>query len=293
MTNWIAREEDGAHWYDRRTGKPVYEVPLKTDPTRTKSPTLREARVLDLVPGATRITREKSRPGLQAWIIDQHIGAALTLPSIEGETMDERAKRVIRDAKAQVEKASSFGARMHEAIELHLSGSSDFLSGLLTSDIVFFAGVQSWLDANPIEVENLEFTFANRVLGYGGRLDAVGRIDLSGLGLAKDGPAFRRCIFDWKTQATVKDKPFRHYVEQGMQLIGYKRGQYADPDEFEQDDSLLFNLMISSTEPGRIEPWIWWEEARLWNGFNACRTLYYELGQGYSLVNPEGLLFDE
>lgn len=270
--------EEGAHWYTRR-GEPAFTVPNKSKPGQERAVTARDAKALGLLPSVTGITRMLNRAGLQAWIVQQHVMAALTLPEVPGETADDRAKRVILDARAQVEKASNFGGRIHEAIERYLAG-QPFMNNLVPSDIPFVMGVIQWLEEKKLEgweVEELEYSFANERLGFGGRVDA--RIII---------PPFGRCIVDWKTQQTVPGKPFRHYPEHGMQLAGYGHGT-NEPDLYRA------NVLISSTEPGRIEPFVWFPgDLWAWQAFLACKVLYYApVGPGKSLGKWADIKIDE
>jgi hypothetical protein len=173
------------------------------------------------------------------------------------------------------ERAANFGTRMHEAIEFKLAGRG--LPEILTvQDVPFVFNVFEWLEANPIKVESLEFTFANKELGYGGRIDCIGDVDISGLG-REDAPTVVRCIIDWKTQATQPGRPFRHYPEHGMQVAGYGGG-------INEEGIYGLNLMISSTEPGRIEPYLWLDFDKNWFAFEAARRLYYSVaGPGKNL----------
>src|SRR6266436_7275945 len=95
--NAIASE--ACHYY-ARDGAPVYEVPrAKGDGTRPT--TLADARKRDLVPSVTNVLNVAAKPGLETWKAQQLLQSALTLPRIEGETLDAYALRVIEDSKAQ------------------------------------------------------------------------------------------------------------------------------------------------------------------------------------------------
>jgi hypothetical protein len=213
------------------------------------------------------------KPGLNAWIVNQHVQAALSLaPDTPAE---EKEKRILNLASEYAARASRFGGRLHEAIEFKLKGLDQLPDDTLTSDFPFIWGVFNWLNEHPIIVEELEFDFANPDKGYGGRIDCIGAIDIG------EGKP-HRCIIDWKTQATEPGKSFRIYPEHGMQLWAYWNG--SGDSHPEHEDTLLFNLLISSTEPGRIEPYIWLDKERYGKGFNHCLGLYYLFGQGRRLL---------
>jgi hypothetical protein len=57
-------------------------------------------------------------------------------------------------------------------------------------------------------------------------------------------------ILDFKTKKTEPDKPVDAYPEFGMQLAAYAATQYG-PNAL--PDVLAANVVISTTEPGRIE----------------------------------------
>ena len=68
---------DAAHWY-QRDGQPLHTVlSAKGEPRPT---TLRDARKLDLLPSVTNILGVIAKPELTAWLQEQAVMAALTLP---------------------------------------------------------------------------------------------------------------------------------------------------------------------------------------------------------------------
>lgn len=106
---------EGGHWYDRN-GNPVYEV-LKADGSGMKKTTLREARILSLVPGITSIIKCSAKPALVKWQREQSILAALTLPRKDGETEADWLKRVFVDMDATAANAAEEGTRIHAAVQ--------------------------------------------------------------------------------------------------------------------------------------------------------------------------------
>jgi len=291
--------EDGSHWYDRRTGQPVDVVPMKTRPGEVKVPTAKDAREYGLLPGCTSVTRMLKEGGLDRWIIDQHIKAALRLTRAPGEADNEFAKRIVVEARDYSEKAANFGSRMHSNIELYLKDKWGIGEGYtvsddtLPSDWPYLWEVQKWLDAHEIRPEDegspmgLEFSFANAEYGYGARVDCRGMIDIG------EGTR-RRAYIDWKTQATTPGKPFNHWPGHGMQLISHLRGASTEETEEKDKDTVLLNILISSTEPGRIEPFLWLDQDRQWEGFRHCLGLYYMYGPGKALKSDlDSLEMDE
>jgi len=78
---------DAAHWY-QRDGRPLHTVlSAKGEPRPT---TLRDARKLNLLPSVTNILGIIAKPELTAWLQEQAVMAALTLPRLPGETESAR-----------------------------------------------------------------------------------------------------------------------------------------------------------------------------------------------------------
>jgi hypothetical protein len=107
--------KDSTHWYDR-SGQPVYTV-LGANGQQV-TPDIRHARKLGLLPGVTGILKVQSAPGLVNWLVDQALMAALTLPRVEGESLDNFKARAKRDSQQQAEQARDRGAECHTALEL-------------------------------------------------------------------------------------------------------------------------------------------------------------------------------
>jgi hypothetical protein len=105
---------DSAHWY-QRDGVACHTVPsLKGEPRPT---TLRDARKLGLLPSVTNILGVIAKPELTAWLQEQAVMAALTLPRIAGETEDAFAKRVVADSQSTRDGAADFGTGFHHGAE--------------------------------------------------------------------------------------------------------------------------------------------------------------------------------
>ncbi len=155
---------EACHYYDKQ-GNAVYEVPrAKGDGMRPT--TLADARKLGLVPSVTTILSCAAKPGLDAWKAKQLLEAALTLPRLPNESLDDYATRVIEDSKAQGKKAAERGTALHEAIE-------DYIWGRTTpewdkhSEKVIETLRQYGIDFYSGKPEN---SFACK-LGFGGKID--------------------------------------------------------------------------------------------------------------------------
>jgi hypothetical protein len=78
---------------------------------------LRDARKFDLVPSVTNVLGVIAKPELTAWLQEQAVLAALTLPRIDGESEDVFAKRVVTDSLTTRDGAADFGTAFHHGAE--------------------------------------------------------------------------------------------------------------------------------------------------------------------------------
>ena len=85
-------------------------------------PDIRHARKLGLLPGVTSVLKVQSAPALVNWMVDQALMSALTLPRVEGESLDDFKKRAQRDSQEQGNKARDKGSELHTALELAVQG---------------------------------------------------------------------------------------------------------------------------------------------------------------------------
>lgn len=190
---------ESTHWYDKE-GRPRYTVIGKNGNERPT--TLRDARQMGLYPSVTSIIRVAAAPGLENWKIDQALMAALTLPRLEGESLDDFMARAKKDAKEQGIKAAERGTEIHAAIEL------GFAKGF-ASDA--YNAVRQALDERwPDEEWIAESSFAHE-LGFGGKIDLYSKT-----GIFVD--------FKTKDRLDTSDPAKLVYDEHGMQLSAYAMG---------------------------------------------------------------------
>ncbi len=194
----IASEQ--GHWYDKQ-GVAVYEV-HRVKGGGMRPTTLADARKLGLVPSVTTILACAAKPGLEAWKAKQILEAALTLPRLPDETLDDYATRIIEDSKAQGRKAAERGTELHAAIEDYIWGrttpawdkhSEKVIETLHQYGIDLYAG-------KP------EHSFASS-LGYGGKIDWHND----------------EIVCDFKTKANLEPKRLA-YDEHCWQLSAYATG---------------------------------------------------------------------
>lgn len=263
MAEILINPEKSSHWYTK-DGKPMHHVPMKTRPGEFRNTTVKDARELGLLPSVTSIQQVVYKPVLQSWIQTQLVLSALTLPMLPGESHDAFAKRVVQDGAAEGKAAADFGTRIHALVEMYLRDASSIPS-LDAWEMGYLTGFIDWTYKNKLEPVKLEETFANEAEGFGGTIDYQGYLDE------------QRVIIDWKTQKTYPGKGISFYPDWNPQLAAYKHGK-------EDRESLLVSVVISSTEPGRVQSFVWPDDDQAWECFKAMRTIYYSpLGQGSSL----------
>ena len=187
---------ESTHWYDA-DGKPRYTVTGKNG--KERATTLRDARAMNLYPSVTTIIKVAAAPGLENWKIDQALMAALTLPRIEGESLDDFMERAKKDAKEQAIKAAERGTAIHADIERGFQG----------VDSEAYRAVRAVLDEMfPNEKWVSESSFSC-MLGFGGKIDLY----------SKNG-----IFVDFKTKDDLDPENLTVYDEQGMQLSAYAVG---------------------------------------------------------------------
>ena len=113
------RASESQHWYTR-DGVPRYTVIGKNG--KERNTTLRDARTESLVPSVTTILNVAAKPALTAWLMNQVLMAALTLPKLPEESDDDYCKRVMQDSKEQGKAAANEGTDIHAAIQGYYEG---------------------------------------------------------------------------------------------------------------------------------------------------------------------------
>jgi len=190
---------ESGHWYTK-SGEPRYTVVGKNGKERPT--TLRDARKEGWVPGATLIIKCAAAPGLQAWIIDQHLLACLTTERRIDESEADFIARLKRDAGEQAKKAADRGTTIHawvqdgfEGGKLSAEAYKYYISAKNTLENAFNADIK-WV---------CEQTFPGDK--YSGKVD-----------LHND-----KYVIDIKT--TEKDiGTLKTWHEQAMQLAAYEQG---------------------------------------------------------------------
>lgn len=219
----MAYASEAGHWYDR-AGKPCYTLIGKNG--KLRNTTLRDARKEGFVPSVTEILKVLAKPGLERWKLEQVKLAALTLPKIDGESLDEFSARIDIDATEQMVQARDLGTSIHTEIE-HYFGNEEVeqhetIVCALDDALKKEFGSQSWCP---------EKSFASPY-GFGGKVDLF----------SKDW------VVDYKTKDFGPDdmkKKFT-YDEHILQLSAYRLGLGLS-------HAGIANVFISRNHPGLIK----------------------------------------
>ena len=242
--------KESGHWY-AIDGEPKYTIIGKNG--KERNTTLRDARKEHFLPSVTTILKVADKPALNRWKENQILLAALTLPKVDGETVDQFAKRVQEDANQQSKDARELGSEIHGAIEsFFLTGNfnPEFTDEVLATNKALTTryGNQKWLAERSV----------THSLGYGGKVD-LHSADV---------------IVDYKTKDFDENNLPKGYDEQCMQLAAYRACINPDAE--------CANLFVSRTNPGLVHLHEWSED-ELTKGFEMFRHLlaYWKLMKSY------------
>jgi len=243
---------EAGHWYDR-TGSSQYTIVGANG--KERNTTLRDARKFGYLPSVSAILKVAASPGLEKWKRDNLLMAALTLPKIEGETVDEFAERVEKDANDQATKARDLGTAIHASLENAFGQLGDYPADhepyvvAVTDSLFNHFGHVSW---------SAEKSFAS-ALGYGGKID-----------LHND-----KIVIDFKTSAFDDAAKKEGYPEHIMQLVAYGEGLGLK-------DYRIANVFVSTSTPGLVKIVEYTEEQKrtAWRKF-LCLLNYWMFDKGY------------
>lgn len=222
---------------------PFYEVPNASKPGEVRRTTIKDARKANALPSVTNIISILDRPALNDWRVRTAIEAALTLPRLPDESVDDYANRIVTDAEQQSVDARDFGTRIHDALDARLQTMS-IPATEDTSIAPYLAGAWEWIVENVTKVYRTEFYCSHRHFNYAGRVDL--ECDVAGLG---------RTVCDFKTQRIKGDK-CTTYPEWGEQIAAYSNA-IALPGE----PISGLSVVIDSAKPSPCFTHIWTEQA--------------------------------
>ena len=216
---------ESGHWY-AKDGTPAYTVIGKNG--KERNTTLRDARTNGYVPSVTGILKLLAAPGLEQWKQKNILMAALTLPKIEGESLDDFAIRVEQDAREQSLKAMELGTHIHTSLERAYQGESfepshePFCRATMTAIQDHF-GIANW---------SAEKSFSSP-LGFGGKVDLHSKES--------------NIIIDFKTSAFDDASKKEGYLENRLQLAAYRIGLDLSPNY------RAANIFVSTSVPGLVK----------------------------------------
>jgi len=186
---------ESGHWYDLK-GNPAYTITGSKGQERNT--TLRDARKVGLVPSVTTILSVLAKPGLERWKMIQLLQSALTLPKLEGESLDGYAERVIADSQEQGKKARDLGTGIHGSIERYFLGLSYDNKSRVAAALDVLPQGQEW---------SAEKSFSSH-FGFGGKCDLHSE----------------NWVIDFKTKEFSEVDGLKIWDEHAMQLAAYRYG---------------------------------------------------------------------
>lgn len=202
VTASAPRASESNHWYTRE-GVPMYTVEAKKGGQRAT--TLRDARSLNLVPSVTTILNVAAKPALLAWMQQQVLYAALTLPRRPDEPEKDYIDRIISDSKEQGKAAADAGTDIHASIQGHYennpTGKHQESVDACVKAIHDHFGDAIWIS---------ERSFAHEA-GFGGKCDLFCAGTLN-------------AVVDIKTKEFTDPDKIGGYDEHLMQLAAYRVG---------------------------------------------------------------------
>jgi hypothetical protein len=201
------KTEKSGHFYTK-DGSPAYTV-IGSSTGKERATNVSDARKLGLLPSVTTIIGVANKgEGLQRWMQEQAILAALTLPRLEGEDESVWLSRVMKDSKATGMEAATRGTAIHNIIQ------SYFEQMLLPEKPPYLDAIDTVLNnAFGKQLFVSEKSFAHG-LGFGGKVDLMAKpVNGQGTGF----------VVDFKTKTTDLDKT-DVWFEHELQLAAYREG---------------------------------------------------------------------
>ncbi len=227
----VQRSADSAHWYTR-SGQPCFEIPKKGG-GGMRSPNVKDAREMNLVPSVTGILGVINKPNLNSWKEEQAVLAVLSTPRKPGESLDAFVHRVMQVERVQEQeaaKARELGSAIHDAIEKALNNRAwdHKLAPYVEPIIQWRMGIGNVVWTEKILVGN----------GYAGRAD-----------LLMESEQFNSLMLtDFKTTGTLPKESYKeHILQTAAYAASLKRGNPSDNRPI-----WTTNVYISTKEPGKF-----------------------------------------
>lgn len=253
----LFKSDKASHWYTRK-GDAVHEVDKSSSGDGTRPTNVSDARKLDLLPSVTNILGVLDKPQLNEWKQEQAVLASLTLPRLPGESLDDFAKRVVKDAQEHSKQAADIGTKIHKACEDYIkTGSQDDPEMTKYVDALI-----SWMEDYGVTIVESE----KRIVGpdYAGTADILAMID------------GERVLIDIKSQ-DVKVKELKRGIEPAPVFYedwSYQLEAYAMASDHRQDK--IGNLIIDRRKPSQFYYKIWTPDERTaaWEAFKAAKIIW-------------------
>jgi len=189
---------ESGHFY-MQDGTPAYTIIGKNG--RERNTTVKDARELNLVPSVTTIMSVMAKPGLNTWLQQQVLLAALTLPREEDESESDWLVRVMSDAKSTGRDAADRGTRMHGVLECFYRSEAPSMWPIYVIEtdraMIEHFGQRNWI----AETSAADYGFAGKVDLWSNEGDGI--------------------VIDFKTKDGTLDK-VAVYHEHLMQLAAYR-----------------------------------------------------------------------
>jgi hypothetical protein len=190
---------ESGHFY-LPNGDTAYRIVGKNG--KERNTTVKDAREHGLLPSVTTIIGCASKgEGLQRWLQEQAILAALTLPRLEDESEEDWLSRVVADSKETAKQAAERGTQIHGVIEA-------FYEGIYIPELPpYVRAVENAINehfGSQLWISEKSFAYG----GFGGKCDLV----------AKSG-----FVVDFKTTEKDLDK-LDYFFDHQMQLSAYRQG---------------------------------------------------------------------
>ena len=233
----------GEHWYTI-WGEAAHTQPTKSKTAKnpTRPTTIRDAKALKLLPSVSGILKVINNPALERWKFSEIVRACYENPpdimeDLESrESLDDYTKRILDMAFNVATDAADLGTRIHANIEAVLK--KEVM--LYEDEFTLALNAVKAMDDLGIDVVESEFCTTCPEYGYAGTTDvAFTKGEVCG-------------ILDFKSKKTKEGEPIIPSFGHAAQIAAYHVSYWTKGDLI-KDNSVGYNVYISTTEPGRVE----------------------------------------
>ena len=231
MAVLISSRAGDSHWYTQ-SGAPLHR--LSTSNGATRPTTLRDARDLLLLPSVTNVLGLLAKPGLEIWKQKQVALASIRVQRGQGEPEEAFVERILAESSEPVDRAAALGVRIHKCLDSYWRG------GTVPADVeAYVSPTLAKLGGIVQEVLASEHVLVNTKHGFAGTADL--------LIATRRG---NRAVIDFKCRKTRNGAKVEWYSEHLLQVAAYAATAFGEDDLARTHGA---NVLISSTEPGRVE----------------------------------------